>query len=76
MKHAPRNILNLDETSDISDDSHSHGSNHSHNLDGLANGEAPKPKDLKHILSSNIKKKQKTVKKKKIEKKKAEELNK
>ena len=76
VKHAPKNILNLDETSDISSDGCHHGDDksedghgHSHNLDALANGEAPAPKDLRHALSSNLKKGHKLKKKKNLAKK-------
>lgn len=66
VKHAPKNILNLDDTDESSstEEEHNHD-DHGTGLEGMANGEAPKPKDLRHALSSNIKKKKKVQKKKK-----------
>ena len=64
VKHAPKNILNLDDTDESSSTEEEHD-DHGTGLEGMANGEAPKPKDLRHALSSNIKKKKKVQKKKK-----------
>jgi hypothetical protein len=48
VKHAPKNILNLDDTDQSS--STEEEQDLGHNLDAIANGEAPKPKDLRHAL--------------------------
>jgi hypothetical protein len=55
VKHAPKNIINIDETSDSDDDEDEGNCGDDHDFSKVADGEAPPPKGLRHALAGNLK---------------------
>jgi hypothetical protein len=52
VKHAPKNIINIDDTSDSDDDEDEENCQEDHDFSKVADGEAPNPKSLRHSLAA------------------------